>query len=109
MNTLRKLRSPWVIVTLLLATYVTSYFAASDFTPGGTYSHGPGMIYTQYPARTLERGWMVDFYRPMICAESKVRGGQFAAWSEDPQSLWGPPKDWWDRTPSPGRITRVRC
>jgi len=68
MNTIRKLCSPWVIVALLLPTcggaYVGSYFAVTDY-----YAIPPD----EFSVRAFKHSWMVDFYRPMIYVESKVR------------------------------------
>jgi len=94
MNTIRKLRSPWVIVTLLLASYVTSYFAASEhhcvvFTSGLWQSFG-----NQFHSREFKHAWMVHFYWPMAYVESKVRGEPVSVWSDDPSSPWSlhPPR-----------------
>jgi len=90
MDAIRKLRSPWVIVTLLLATYVGSYFGVSDYeqkpyafarplTPSEVRALTPEW---NHKVRTFKRKWMLYFYRPMIYVESKVRGEQFVVWVE---------------------------
>jgi len=75
MNTLRKLRSPWVIVTLLLAIYAGSYFAASEYSA----YHG---------RRRFKCTWLLDFYRPMVFVESKVRRRRINASYRDPRDWW---------------------
>jgi len=85
MNTIRKLHSPWVIVTLLLASYAASYFAVSEYAPGpsspitglsiGFAFAPPGkrIVTHRWSTRLVKHEWMVDFYRPMSYFESKVR------------------------------------
>jgi len=100
MNAIRKLRSPWVIVTFLLASYVTSHFAASDYNPGAVrFVSGP--ITAQWNHRAFEHAWMVDLYRPMTYIESKVRGKTVTSWYDGPGYLY-----YSDPTPMP--ITRNR-
>jgi len=70
MDTLRKLRSPWVIVTLLLAAYAGSYFAVSNYISASKL----GVPSSLGNFRIFEYSSMVDFYRPIIYVESKVRG-----------------------------------
>jgi len=75
MATIRKLRSPWFVVTLLLPTvggaYVGSYFAVSEL--DGTLA-----VRTTYPIvcerRTFRHAWMYDFYAPIGYVEIKLRG-----------------------------------
>jgi len=76
MNTIRKLRSPWVIVTLLLAMYVGSYFAVSDYyrVSSNLAALRPFPNARGWSHRLFKHQWMVDFYWPMAYIESKVRG-----------------------------------
>jgi len=91
MDTIRKLRSPWVIVTFLLASYVGPYFVVGSYGsvgPPGQRSYYPsGDIQPIECMRLFKHKWMYDFYRPMIYVEEKVRGRGFLAWCNDPRML----------------------
>jgi len=75
MNTLRKLRSPWVVVTLLLGSYVAvSEYILVEVIDGSDPS------LSKLNIRRFKHKWMADFYRPMIYFDSKVRGETVSAW-----------------------------
>jgi len=85
MEIIRKLGSPWVIVTLLLATYVTSYFALSEYyASSDDQPRGKGVDYVYVShsvnVREFKHSSMADFFRPITYVESKVRGEAVIAW-----------------------------
>jgi len=88
MDTIRKLRSPWVIVTLLLATYAGSYFAVSEYsaweTQLGWGTSRAGLFQGAY--RRFNHEWMIDVYRPLTYVESKMRRRRVTACYFDPVS-----------------------
>jgi len=84
MNTLRKLRSPWAIVTVLLATYVGSYFGVSYYCCGAEMSGRPNAL---WGLRVFKNQWMADFYRPVIIVEFKVRRRRPATSYVDPEAF----------------------
>jgi len=74
MNTLRKLRSPWVIVTVLLVSYPMSYLSVGEYKR--IYHRGVLAQILQDPYvchRRFNHEWMIGFYRPLADVEEKVR------------------------------------
>jgi len=77
MDTNRKPVPPWIVVALLLATYVGSYFAL------GTYVRitlVDGQTARELRDRVFTNQGMTDIYRPMFYVESKVRGKTLGVW-----------------------------
>jgi hypothetical protein len=85
MDANRKLSMSWMIVTLLLAMYAWSYLALSERGYGRTIACGHnGSTTTSFVSRDFKHAWMINFYRPMIYVESKVRGQRLRTWSDRP-------------------------
>jgi len=87
MDTIRKLRSPWVIVTLLLVIYAGSYFAVGDYNGRRSWSAASRLRTSddgRSPFRFFRNKWVADFYWPMTVVESKVRGKTVTVWYCNP-------------------------